>query len=297
MGMPNQRRRGGSWLSWRGWTDGYHPVAMRGHVMSIITLALFLLSAVLLSVPAQNHRLTRVDKPLVAQVSIGKTRLIIVGCGIAVFIAIALAPNQLAWIVIVTVIGATLSWVSALHARETAAVKRSQKVAQGCRVLAAQLRIGHGLGQALHIAAQECDVLEPCLASQRVGGSVAQALMTAGDQRGCKGLASLGRAWQLCERSGSPLAPVADRVSVVVAADAQMLADIAAELAVPRLTGRLLCTLPVLGVVMGYLAGGDPLAFLTGTAMGKNLLAGAVVLVCAGLVWIEMIACKVQEEI
>ena len=64
----------------------------------------------------------------------------------------------------------------------------------------------------------------------------------------------------------------------------------------PRATGRLLTALPLLGIGMGFVSGGDPVAFLTTTMIGKACLVGAVVLVCAGLVWTELLATRAQEH-
>lgn len=62
-----------------------------------------------------------------------------------------------------------------------------------------------------------------------------------------------------------------------------------------RLTGRLLCALPAAGIVMGFLAGGNPISFLTATTAGTVCLAAAVVLACTGLVWTELLARRAQE--
>ena len=64
---------------------------------------------------------------------------------------------------------------------------------------------------------------------------------------------------------------------------------VAGELAAPRATGKLLAGLPLLGIAMGYLTGGDPVDFLINQPLGRIALAAAICLVCAGLVWTTLL--------
>ncbi|AJQ91677.1 pilus assembly protein TadB [Propionibacterium freudenreichii] len=262
-----------------------------------VAIFVALAAAVWLLVPArQEKRLAGLDldaRPLPRWPGIVLGVLAVLGLLGA---CLAFVPHYVAWGLIACVLGATLAWELRMHRAERSAIKRSQEVAHACRVMSAQLRIGQTPAQALAVAAEECEVLAGCRAAQQVGADVPRTLMAAGDLPGCSGLAALGRAWKLCERSGSPLAPAATRVSQTVDGDARLRADIAAELAVPRATGRLLTALPLLGIGMGFVSGGDPVAFLTTTMIGKACLVGAVVLVCAGLVWTELLATRAQEH-
>lgn len=205
-------------------------------------------------------------------------------------------PWAVAWIVVAAALGGTLGWVLWEHRREKQALTRAESVAQACRVISSQLRIGRAPLQALETAAEECPALDGVIGARQVGGEVSKALLAAGEIPGCSGLSSLGRAWTLCERSGAPLSPVAQRVAENVSAEAQMRAEVAGELAVARLTGRLLCALPAAGIAMGFFAGGNPISFFTTTPIGKACLAGAVVLACAGLIWTELLARHAQED-
>ena len=58
----------------------------------------------------------------------------------------------------------------------------------------------------------------------------------------------------------------------------------------PSATGRLLAVLPLAGLGLGFAFGGDPLAFLLGTAVGRLALCAGVGLACAGIAWSERIA-------
>lgn len=163
-------------------------------------------------------------------------------------------------------------------------------VVEACQSLSAQLRAGRIPSVALERAAAGSDVLFSTLAAQRVGADVPAALRDQARVPGCEGLDRLAAAWQLCARTGASLVPVTWQVSESLrAAQANALA-VEAELAAPRATGRLLALLPILGVAMGFLAGGDPLTFLLGSVAGQWCLCAAVVLMCCGLVWVERLA-------
>lgn len=78
---------------------------------------------------------------------------------------------------------------------------------------------------------------------------------------------------------GAPLADVLEGVAGAVAADEEHDADVAAALAGPRATSRVLLVLPVAGVLLGTLLGADPLGVMTSGGAGTGCaLLGATVL-------------------
>ncbi|RLP09790.1 type II secretion system F family protein [Propionibacterium australiense] len=263
--------------------------------MNVLAAVMLALALGCLVGPSGAGRLRSVDETIRRPRRPTAGRLGVFAFAAGCLVAAAIMPWALAWILIAAALGGTFAWVLWGHRWEKQALARAESVAQACRVISSQLRIGQAPHQALAVAAEECPALDGVLGAQRVGGEVAAALLAAGERPGCSGLASLGRAWELCERAGAPLAPVAQRVAENVSAEAQMRAEISGELAVARLTGRLLCALPAAGIAMGFLAGGNPISFLTTTRAGTICLAAAVVLACAGLVWTELLARRAQE--
>lgn len=264
--------------------------------MKILAALMLALALTCASGPSGTHRLRRVDEAVRAPRRPAPGRLVVlVFASCCVGAAVAM-PWALAWVVIAAALCGTFGWVLWQHRCEKRALGRAESVAQACRVVSAQLRIGQSPRQALEIAAEECSALDDVVGAQLVGGEVAEALVIAGELPGCSGLSRLGRAWRLCERAGAPLSPVAQRVAENVSAEAQVRAEISGELAVARLTGRLLCALPAAGIAMGFFAGGDPIGFLVTTPAGRLCLVAAVVLACAGLVWTELLARRAQED-
>lgn len=222
-----------------------------------------------------------------------RTHLVLTGAGVVTgtLLVLALAGPRAAGFVtmaeFVLGTGSYLVWCRAGDRRRSRAVA---EVTRAGAVVAGLLRIGLVPEQAVPVAAQECAVLVEAAAALAVGADAGAALRTTGRRAGHEGLVSLARAWDLCRLSGAPVAPVIDRVAESLREDRATAAVVAAELAGPRATGQLLAFLPVIGLGLGYLVGGDPLGFLTGTPAGELCLIAGVGLACAGIVWTERLA-------
>lgn len=214
----------------------------------------------------------------------------LVGCGAGLVTIALLAPGLLPWALVLSILGLTGWWLSA-RARERRLRRLAERdVAHACLVLAGQLSIGQVPGVALANAAVDCAPLEESAATQRIGGDTGAALRRAGEVPGQEGLAELGVAWQLCERTGAPLAHAATGVAEALRLAEAAHSSVDAELASARLTGQLLAVLPGLGLGLGFVGGGDPLGFLTGTRLGQGCVVAAVGLLCAGLIWTEKLS-------
>ncbi|MCM3533549.1 hypothetical protein [Cellulosimicrobium funkei] len=96
---------------------------------------------------------------------------------------------------------------------------------------------------------------------------------------------ALVAACRLAAELGAPLATVLDEVAVSVAADAEARAEREAALAGPRATARVLLWLPVVGVLLGYVLGADPLGTATDGGLGTAGVLLGVLLLVAGRTW------------
>ncbi len=170
------------------------------------------------------------------------------------------------------------------------AARNAAEVATASRLLAGLLRLGHVPAAALRVAAADFPLLAEVVAVQEVGGAVAPALRRLGVRPGARGLADLGAAWEVSERTGASLGATLEALAERLIAAGAVTDVVSAELAAPRATGRLLAVLPIAGLALGYAMGGDPVAFLTGSAAGQLSLALGIALGCAGVLWTEHIA-------
>ena len=103
---------------------------------------------------------------------------------------------------------------------------------------------------------------------------------------------STGRLWtdlaaclEIAERGGAPLAVILEHYAVQVDAELDGLAARETALAGPRATVILLAWLPAVGLVLAFALGINPLAVLTGTAIGRLALAAGILLMIAARLW------------
>jgi len=115
------------------------------------------------------------------------------------------------------------------------------------------------------------------------------------DATGRRAVAAAAASVEVCERTGAPPALVLRRLAAALREDADADDARAAALAAPRATARVLLALPLVGLVLGTLAGAAPLAVLTGTPLGRACAAGGLVLAGAGLLWVRRLVATARR--
>lgn len=199
------------------------------------------------------------------------------------------------WAFVGSAVGATGARLVVVGRRRRRARAIEAEVVRSCEVVAGQLRIGQVPAVALRDAAGDCSLLERVAATAAIGGDAAAVLrQVAVGEPAAEGFTWLARAWELSERSGAPIADAAQSVSAGLRARQATAAMVASELAAPRATGRLLAGLPLIGLAMGVVSGGDPVRFLLHTMAGQLCVLGGVVLACVGVLWTEHLADSVE---
>jgi tight adherence protein B len=183
------------------------------------------------------------------------------------------------------VVTASASVASRLRSR--AADRTAVEVARACDLIGSLVAIGHIPATAVRIAAEDCAVLAPVAAAQRVGGDVAVALRSAGVPSGAEGLVRLAQAWDVGGRTGAPMGQALAAIADAVRRDLAVEQVVEAELAGPRASGQVLGVLPVVGLATGFAMGGEPLAFFAAGWMGPACLLAGTGLACLGVVWTE----------
>ncbi|WP_159800708.1 type II secretion system F family protein [Arthrobacter zhaoguopingii] len=161
-----------------------------------------------------------------------------------------------------------------------------------------ELLYAEAAGEGSAFAAQALPVLRAAGRSASLGLSVTAVLrappMAEGTEAGARAgpedpaptlWVDLASCFSVAERSGAPLAEVLTRYAVQLdaAVDAQAARETA--LAGPRATVTLLGWLPVVGVLLGYLMGVNPVGVLLGSPIGLLTLMLGLGLMLAGRLW------------
>ncbi|MEQ4204054.1 type II secretion system F family protein [Actinopolymorpha sp. B9G3] len=167
--------------------------------------------------------------------------------------------------------------------------ERRALVREACEVIATELRVGRAPVAALEAAADTCPALAPVVAVSRMGGDVPTSLRSI-RLPGAEGLTRLAAAWTVAAATGAGLADVLDRVSAGLRDDDALRDEVAAQLAAPRASARLLAALPLLGLALGVGAGADPIGFLARSPYGLVCLVMGSALAVTGVSWVNRLA-------
>ena len=174
--------------------------------------------------------------------------------------------------------------------RRRRALRDAAEIAHGCQVLAGQLRVGRVPVDALAVAAEDCPILQRSHRLHQLGDELPRIWWQESVLPGRSGLATLARAWQVSEGTGAAMQRLLQLVAVELAREHRIAGTVESELAGARASARLLSVLPLVGLVLGFVLGGDPVAFIVGQRLGQVCLVVAAALVCAGLLWVERIS-------
>ena len=218
--------------------------------------------------------------------------------GLVALAAVVLLMLPNGWLVPGGLVGCAGVAGRALWSRRTAArhaEHRSARLAEVCDLLAAELAGGRTPDVALAEAATVWPELSSVADTCRLGGDVPSALRELAQRPGADGLRLLAAAWHVSQRLGAGLAGSTQRVAEAVRRDQATRRVVAGELASARATARLVAVLPVVALLMGSGAGGDPWSFLLRTPAGWGCLAAGLSLGFAGLWWIEALAREVDR--
>ncbi|GII01571.1 type II secretion system F family protein [Planobispora takensis] len=169
-----------------------------------------------------------------------------------------------------------------------------------CQVLAAELAAGRTAGEALSRAVSSMEfpdpmVMRPVIAVARDGGDVSEALLAAAPERGGEGLQRLAACWRAAATVGGGFSALVDRVAASLREAEAHRRDVAAQLAGPRATARLLAGLPALGLLMATGLGMRPLDFLLGGPAGAACLIVGVALDGCGLWWTRFLVTRAEQ--
>jgi tight adherence protein B len=167
-----------------------------------------------------------------------------------------------------------------------------------CAAIVAELRAGRQPSEALDRAGIAWSSGAPrALSAARAGEEVVDALKLDAKQPGRGGLRALAVCWQVAEHHGTGLATAVGQITASLRTDEEHRRRLAAELAGPRATARLLALLPLAGIAMGQALDADPLQALVTTSWGRLALAVGIALEVCGTWWVSHIAKEVERSL
>ncbi|HEX6471448.1 MAG TPA: type II secretion system F family protein [Streptosporangiaceae bacterium] len=162
-----------------------------------------------------------------------------------------------------------------------------------CDGISAELAAGQAPEIALTSAAAVIDpVLRAALEPARRRGDVPAELERLATLPGAEGLRLLAGCWRIGAERGGMFGDVVAGLAAALRDEEAHRAEVAAQLAGPRATARLLAGLPLLGLAMGAALGARPLAFLFGGVPGLACLLLGVGLDVGGLWWTQRLAAR-----
>jgi tight adherence protein B len=215
--------------------------------------------------------------------------------GVALLAVVVLAPGSAVLAALAAgVVIAVLALVGR-RARHRTAAATSTRVMEACELLAGELTSGQPPGRALGHVADSWPPMRPVAEAFGLGGDVPAALREVAARPGAGDLRLLAAAWAVAHRTGHGLADAVQRCADSIRSGQSTRRLVEGELASARATVRLVAGLPVLALLMGSGAGGDPIGFLFGHPVGLACLAGGLAFGFAGLWWIEAIAGDVDS--
>lgn len=159
-----------------------------------------------------------------------------------------------------------------------------------CDAIGAELAAGRPPEAALAAAIGAAEPSVAAALSVARTGDVSDLLELAADRPGAGGLRLLAACWRIGAERGGTFASVVDGLADALRDEEAHREEIAAQLAGPHATARLLALLPLLGLAMAAGLGARPLAFLFGSLPGAFCLLLGVGLDLAGLSWTRRIA-------
>jgi tight adherence protein B len=162
-----------------------------------------------------------------------------------------------------------------------------------CEALVGELRAGQPLVASVEHCRDAWPELDPVVAAARLGADVPAALRRLSQLPGAEGLLEVAAAWQIAHASGAGLATALGQVAASARTRAGTRLLVRGELASAQATARLVALLPLGSLAMAAGIGGDPWHFLLATPVGVGCLGAGVLLVLAGLLWIDRIAAAV----
>jgi tight adherence protein B len=179
--------------------------------------------------------------------------------------------------------------------RRTRRERFAEQVLTLLPTLAASLRAGHSLLQALELAGQELaapggEEIRRVSAELQLGRDMADALSDVAERYDCEDLRWVVGAIEIHREVGGDLAQVLDRVTETIRSRDHLRREVKALTAEGRASAKVLSVLPIaLGLLLAV-TNPSYLGTFTSSGLGVALLGIAVVMMAVGTVWLRAVS-------
>lgn len=177
----------------------------------------------------------------------------------------------------------------------TAATRRA--AADTVLAFSAELATGLPPETAWSRAAAGRDFARHSVGAISVAGDVPTGLRADAAEHDLAVLIALAAVWQVSAGAGAGLSDAAYRLGAAALQRERLRRDLAAQMAGPKATARVLALLPLVGLLLGSGLGGSPVAWLLGTPVGWVLLAFGIALEVVGLLWVRRLVAGVEKHL
>jgi tight adherence protein B len=169
-----------------------------------------------------------------------------------------------------------------------------------CGTMCAELRAGRSPVETLSLAAAEeplSSLMASALLAVRMGGDVAETLRVSAAAPGAGALRRIAACWSVAGDSGAGLAMALDRLASALRGEELVRREIAAQVASPRGTARMLAGLPVVALLLAAGTGAHPLHVLLRTPVGGVCLTLGVAFSLGGLLWSDRLVRAAERHV
>ena len=186
---------------------------------------------------------------------------------------------------------------SFIHRHRQRSPSSHERLSMALRTLSAELRAGCAPTEALRRAGGTPPLWPRALAAAHFGEPVDGGLIedAKSDSEISLQLRQLAACWNVGVTRGSSLALSVERLALSIRAQQELRSTLRNELSAPRATSRMLALLPLIGILMSYLLGANPIGWFLGSPAGLVVFATAVALTVVGALWTRRIVNQVER--
>jgi tight adherence protein B len=202
--------------------------------------------------------------------------------------------RQASWAAILAIAASTLPYLKILRARTLRMAKFEEQMPEALDVIKRALKAGHPFSQSLKLVAEDmqdpiAEEFELVFSEINYGGDLRNALLGLLERVPSVTVMAVVTAVLVQKDTGGNLAETFERIATVIRGRFKLHRRVRTLSAEGRMSAWILALVPLVLFVAMSITSPDYLGHLIKDPMGKNLIAGAIVLGVIGILWIRRI--------